>query len=373
MRILKLAPAHPSWDPRVVQKQGRSLARAGHQVSVIALDDRASEAVEGVELLGLPNKQRTRWQRLGMMFRVFGMARRHPADVYHVHEIEALPFGVLLKWLKRKKLIWDSHECYHFTAAENYSGWKSKLTTTLVRRMLKLLARRADHVIVVSFTSEEFYRDYCGCKNVTLIHNSPILDLFPCTDKPPEAKITVTHNSYLNKERGMEQILKALALVKEKMPVRFLMVGMIPERDRPLFDSLVRDLDISDVIEVTGFLPYGDVGPALNRGSIGLMALQPLLNNYATLHNKLYNYMATSQAVIGPGKSDTEKMIRKTQCGVVADMIRPKPLADAIMELLADPERCRQLGLNGRKAVEEQFGWHVMERRLRKIYEDFSG
>lgn len=101
--------------------------------------------------------------------------------------------------------------------------------------------------------------------------------------------------------------------------------------------------------------------------------MQPTPNNYGSLSNKLFNYMCTGQAVIGPEGSNTAKIIRRANCGEVTDMSDPRKLADAMLALLRAPGRTRELGLNGRRAVETEYGWHKMEQRLAEIYDRLDG
>ncbi|MCH8805355.1 MAG: glycosyltransferase family 4 protein [Planctomycetes bacterium] len=371
-RICMLAPSHPSWDPRVAQRESASLAKLGHTVALVAMHEDGRPGVAGVEVLALPKTPMTRWLRIKTMWRVYQMARRWKADVYHAHEVESLAVGVLLKWRTGAKLIFDAHECFHFTAARFVSGWYAKLVTAATSNMLRFLSRRAAHVIVVSFTNEEFYRDSCGCERVTIIHNSPPPDKFQHVGKPAEATRTITHDGYLDHSRGQDQILEALALVKRQMPVKLLVVGQVAESSRADFERQVAKLGLSDEVEVTGWLEYEKAGAELTRGSIGLVAMQPTPNNYGSLSNKLFNYMCTGQAVIGPKGSDTEIVLKRADCGLAVDMTDPRELAEAMLALLRDPERTRQLGLNGRRAVETEFGWHLMEKSLEGIYDGFD-
>lgn len=368
LRICMLAQSHPAWDPRVVRRESLSLVKQGHRVALIAMHDGQAHVPPEIELLPLPMRRLTRWKRIKTMWRAYRIARRWPADVYHAHEVESLAVGILLKWRTGAKLIFDAHECFHFTAARFLSGWRARLVSALAARMLRWMSRRASHVLVVSFTNEAFYRDDCGCQNVTIIHNSPPPDMFQYTDKPADAAHTITHDGYLAKNRGQNQILEALRIVKEHLPVRFLAVGLVHERDRDDFHKRVDELGLQDVVEVTGWLPYEQAAARLNHGSIGLVAMQPTPNNYGSLSNKLFNYMSTGQAVVGPVGSNTAEVIRRANCGLVTDMTDPPSLARAITELLSDPSRCRQLGLNARRAIEEEYGWHRMERLLAEIY-----
>ncbi len=78
--------------------------------------------------------------------------------------------------------------------------------------------------------------------------------------------------------------------------------------------------------------------------------------------------MATGQAVIGPSGSDAEEVIRRADCGLAADVTKPESLAHVLLSLLRHPHRTRELGLNGRRAIEAEFGWHRMEDLLQRIY-----
>jgi len=375
VNICMLSPTHEMWDPRVVMRESCSLVKAGHRVALVAMSNESREFVEGVELLPAPKvNTSSRWQRLLAMGRVYCLGRKWPADVYHAHEVESLAVGILLKWRTGAKLIWDSHECFQFTAARNLYGWKAKLVTAFVARILRWMSKFADHIIVVSFSNERFYRQFCGRDDVTIIHNSPSPGLFVCDNKPQDAAITITNCGRLGINRGMMQLLEALAIVKEKTPVKFMHIGTFARPDMELkqFERKVKDLGLENETEVTGWVSYKTMAQMLNRGSIGLVTHQPTPNNYSTLHNRTFSYMCTGQAVIGPKGSDTEQLIRETNCGLAVDMTDPQVLAEAMIYLIENPENCKQMGLNGRKAIEETFGWHIMEKLLWAIYEDLE-
>lgn len=367
-----MAPSHVSWDPRVVQRESASLAGMGHEVAVIAMHEAQNPVPEGIELLPLKKRKLTRVGRMLQLWRVYSLASGWRADVYHAHEVESLLVALLVGWRRRAKVVFDAHECFHFTAARYSSGISARLVTWLTSRVLGWMSRRAAHVVVVSYTNEAFYRQFCRCRHVTILHNSPPPDKFKYAGKSADASITLTHDGFLSVDRGQSQILEALAIVRKQTPVRLIVVGQVIERDRAAFDARVKELELGDIVETTGWLTYEKAGEALNRGVIGLVAMQPTPNNYGSLSNKLFNYMSTGQAVIGPVGSDTEKVINHAQCGVTVDMTDPRALADSILLLLGDQAHTVQLGLNARRAIEDEFGWHRMESLLAGIYQDIE-
>ena len=54
-------------------------------------------------------------------------------------------------------------------------------------------------------------------------------------------------------------------------------------------------------------------------------------------------------------------------------MIHPDPreFADAILELLKDDERCREIGQNAYEVILEEYSWEAIARRHLEFYEQF--
>ena len=81
----------------------------GYDVTLIAQHER-DEVADGVKIIALP-KPRNRLARIfGLTWRAFRLALRQRADVYHFHDPELLPNGVLLRLFTRAKVIYDVHE-----------------------------------------------------------------------------------------------------------------------------------------------------------------------------------------------------------------------------------------------------------------------
>jgi starch synthase len=45
-------------------------------------------------------------------------------------------------------------------------------------------------------------------------------------------------------------------------------------------------------------------------------------------------------------------------------------LADAITELVGDPDRAKAMGLTGRQRAVEQFSWHAVAERTLDVYQN---
>ena len=64
-----------------------------------------------------------------------------------------------------------------------------------------------------------------------------------------------------------------------------------------------------------------------------------------------------------------KEFIDKYNCGFC---VKPKSVEDictAIKYLLDNPERAKEMGLNGRKAIKEEFNWQNEKKKLFALYE----
>ncbi|NLH40999.1 MAG: glycosyltransferase, partial [Planctomycetes bacterium] len=95
-RVCILTSVHIPFDGRVFHREACSLAKAGYDVTLIAKHDK-EETVSGVRVVPLP-KPRSRLHRMtAVLWRLYRLAVREDADVYHFHDPELMIVGLLLK------------------------------------------------------------------------------------------------------------------------------------------------------------------------------------------------------------------------------------------------------------------------------------
>ena len=102
VKICILTTVHPPFDIRIFHKEAKSLVKFGYDVTLIAQNNR-NEVVDRIKIIALPKPKNRSMRILGLTWRVFYLALRQHADIYHFHDTELMPIGILLK-LKGKKL-----------------------------------------------------------------------------------------------------------------------------------------------------------------------------------------------------------------------------------------------------------------------------
>ena len=184
--------------------------------------------------------------------------------------------------------------------------------------------------------------------------------------------MTVCHEGYLGKGRGMSQMLEAVAIAAKEADVRLMLLGRVVPAEIGVFEQLVKDLEITHLVDGPMWIDYSLLGEKIAQAQIGIVAMQPTPNNYLSLSNKLYNAMACGQALIVPKGSASADIVQDYACGVVVDTTKPEEIAEAIVVLAKNADMRQRFGAKGRKAIEEVLGWHRMKDRMRGIYQDMK-
>src|SRR3978361_1918799 len=107
--ICHITTAHPADDHRILHQECGRLVEAGYDVTLIAPHPRR-ETLHGVSIVPIPVAGAHRIARMAKLpFLAYRTARALDADLYHFHDPDFLPYGVLLA-RHGKVVVYDAHE-----------------------------------------------------------------------------------------------------------------------------------------------------------------------------------------------------------------------------------------------------------------------
>ena len=121
----------------------------------------------------------------------------------------------------------------------------------------------------------------------------------------------------------------------------------------------VKEAVARDSLESVSFLPYQDkaaMSDSLALAHVHIVTLRPAFEGLV-VPSKSYGIFAAGRPTIFIGALDGEVagLLEKFSCGLSVPEGDPAALAAAIDRLAADPDLCRRMGANARKAFEENF------------------
>ncbi|KRI01752.1 glycosyltransferase family 4 protein [Curvibacter sp. PAE-UM] len=361
-RVVHLTSAHPRDDIRIFLKECRSLARHGHEVTLVVADGLGDEVREGVAILDAGSSR----GRLSRMFkttqRVYRKAVELDADVYHLHDPELLPTGLRLK-RRGKKVVFDAHE----DVPQQLLG--KHYLHPVMRRILSWGFARFERHACARFdgvvTATPHIRD-----KFTKIHprsvdvnNFPMLgeleSAVPWQDKANE----VCYIGSIAQIRGIKELVRAMEATHPS--VRLNLVGGFAEAQ---VEAEVRTYPGWGKVHALGVQDRRGVREVLGRSMAGVVTLHPIINYLDALPIKMFEYMSAGIPVIASNFPLWQQILESADCGVCVDPLDPLAIAKAIDEVVADPGRAEQMGQNGRRLIESKFNWSNEEAKLIEFY-----
>jgi phosphatidyl-myo-inositol alpha-mannosyltransferase len=354
-----------AWDaPGGVQVHVRQLAECltdrGHQV--IALAPSKSRPQEAwVRVVGKPIRMRYQgtfapicfspasWTRVGRILRAFR------PDVVHAHEPTAPSTGMFAALRADAPVVATFHANVE----------RSRLLTAALP-ILRPVWRRLRVKIAVSEAAKDFYESRFG-DGLRIIPNGVDVDLFssasPAAELPAGRRMLWTHR--LDPQKGFEVAIDAFAKLSPEFPDLWLVV-IGDGKDRGMVQRL--PAEARSRVMMVGTVPHDRlpayhagadvfIAPALGQESFGLVLVEA---------------MAAGVPVVASDIAGYREVIRNDVNGLLVPVGDPAALADAVGQVLLEPDLAKRLTEAGRARAED-FRWEGVVERIEQAYRDAIG
>jgi glycosyltransferase involved in cell wall biosynthesis len=353
-------------------KECRSLAQAGNEVFLVAQHTR-SEVWNEVNIIGLQRRQKGRLSRaLFFTWRVFFTALHTKSEVFHFHDPELIPFGLILR-LFGKKVIFDVHENIgRQIKVKEYLPFRN-----LVARLYGLvdwISAKAFFLILAENSYKSIYDAYTDKMETVL--NMPdvkFLSEYKRTDRMVTDSIDLFYVGGITFERGIETIVNALIELKSRgIVANFHCVGPYEESVMGRVKSIHHYNEVQNCIHF-----YGPerLDIALQRSEncqVGLSILMPIENYLESYSTKIFEYMAIGLPVITSNFPLYQDVVERYECGFCVDPTNSTELAERIAELANSNEQILKFSTNGIRAAESKFNWDREEEKLLAVYQTLT-
>jgi phosphatidylinositol alpha-1,6-mannosyltransferase len=306
----------------------------------------------------------------GVREQVLELVRNDPPDI--VLFGAAAPLALMGRMLERRTGV------PYAAFTHGVELWAGQMPVT--RRLLTQVARRAALVTCVSQWAATELRRMVGPR--------PRIELLPPGIDPrryhpgvADAAVRERHGldehpvvccvSRLTLRKGQDKVIRALPWILREIPeTRFLVVGTGPDLER-LQSLAVRKRVADRVIFAGEVLP--DVAPQYFRA--GDVFAMPCRSRKLGLEVEAFGTVFNEAAAVGrpsvAGDSGgAPEAVVHGETGLVVDGNEVDEVAEAILELLGDPEKAAKLGAAGADRVHRDLTWDALSVRLRGLLID---
>jgi len=175
--------------------------------------------------------------------------------------------------------------------------------------------------------------------------------------------------SRLTAFKGLSVLLRAAKLVvKEEPRTHFLCVGYEHGNNayKVQLEQEVIELGLSRHVQITGYPgPIGDVWQAID--------IHAHASLFDSLPNAIIEGMALAKPAVVTSVGGVPEMAEHQQTALVVPPGDPHALAQALLQLLREPETAQRLGEAARKRYEARYRPEMMTGRLQDLFGDILG
>lgn len=364
-KVCHMTSAHPRYDQRILLKECVSLAKEGYETYLVVNDSLNDEEYKGVFI---KTTGFTASSRINRMVRgtkaVYEKGISINADIYHIHDPELLFAGEKLK-KKGKKVIFDSHENYtlQIMTKEYLPSIARKAIGLLYQKVETRIVKKLDGVIIpCTFEKKNPFERINP--NAAEVGNQPIIDgSMKETAKKSFYERQICCTGSLTYTRGIKHLVE----ITDKASCRLMLAGTFSPRE---FENEVKNMKEYRCVTYAGKVPQEEAARLQSESSIG-MSLCILGGQYGksdALATKVYEYMLAGLPVIIQKDDYVNEMLKKYQFGIGVETTDQKEVIEAVNYMFEHPDKMREYGRNGRKAVLESLNWSEEEKKLFQLY-----
>lgn len=361
--ITHISTVHPAFDVRIFHKQCKSLAKQGFNVNLVVTHSK-EEVVDDVHIIPLPTFKGRLTRILVKPFLAFSRALKTQADLFHFHDPELIPMGLLLKILG-KKVIYDVHEDVPSQILDKHwipSPFR-KFISGIFREIEDFSSRTFDGIVAATpYITNNFLKRN---ENAININNYPLIeelfDLKAAEGRKKTHEKIICYVGSITKKRGIFELIKAL----EGTDIKLYLAGTTSPKS--LINVLQNEKGWKNVVYF-GQVDRKKICSILSKSQVGICTLYPTKSYVESLPIKLFEYMSAGLPIVASNFPYWQDLLADFNGVYFVDPLNPEEIRKALNTIFSDCQKSHSLGGSGLKAIKECYNWDIEEAKLITFY-----
>lgn len=289
------------------------------------------------------------------------------ADLLVANDLDTMLPNYLIKCLRRKNIVYDSHE--YFTGVPELEGRKFVRNTWL--RIERWIFPKLNDIITVNNSIAELYRKEYH-KELTVVRNITNLQKFKTEKSKKELGlaenkfIIILQGSGINVDRGAEEAVMAMKYVRDAV------LYIIGDGDvLDILKKMVTEMQLENKVIFIPKQPMDILFQYTSHADIGLTLDKDTNINYRfSLPNKLFDYIHAGVPVLASPLPEVKNIIQQFNVGELIENHKPEHIAAKLNALLVDKPK-RDVLKENCIIAKMVLNWESEEKKLIDVFKKF--
>jgi len=378
-----------SYFPQDVRprREAEALINAGYKVDMICLrlpDQLKQENVYGVNVyrVNMSKYRSTKRKYITLytnffirsFFKLNQLFLKNRYDVIHIHNMpDFLVFLSIIPKMFGSKVVLDLHDPTPEMLMTKFSEDDESRLTKLLKLQEKLSIKFA-HSIVTTNKSfvDRFVQRGCPLEKINTVMNSPQESVFnkvvyKSKMKSDEKKKVLMYHGLIVERYGLEDLVNAIKLLKDKIPEIQLMIYGDGEYV-PVLLKIIDELKLNDTIKYYGLISLDKIAKIISECDIGIIPnrLGPFTQiNFPT---RIFEYLHMKKPVVVPRTQGINDYFDE-EAIFYFDAGNAENLANVIFNIYSDRAKAVEVVKKGYE-IYQKHRWERQSKNLVNIYEE---
>ena len=302
-------------------------------------------------------------------WRLFWLLLFKKTDLLWSNDLDTLLANSLVSKLKKKPVIFDSHEYFTEVPELEHNAFAKKVWKKIEGSIVPHLK----YCITVNESIAGLFKDKYGI-HFRVIRNVPKKNVLQKTmsrkelGMPEEKHIIILQGSGINVHRGAEELVEAFQYLPDQFHLYIVGSGDVLD----ILKQMVMQWNLQSKISFVGKQPYHLLLQYTMNADAGVTLDKDTNINYRySLPNKIFDYIQCGIPVISSDLVELKKIIETYQVGIVVPEVTPEVIAQTIHQLFTD-KNVYQLYKSNTLPAAEKLNWEEEKKVLHQLLDSIQ-
>ncbi len=299
--------------------------------------------------------------------RLFFYLLFHKCNLLVSNDLDTLLSNFIVHKIKRVPLVYDSHEYY----TETPELINRPFVQGIWQWIEKMIFPKLNDIITVNDSIAGLYYEKYG-KKLQVVRNIPrtFKEVKAMTRKelnlPEDQKIVLMQGAGINIDRGAEEAIEAIKMVKNAV-LLIIGGGDVIEKLR----ILAAKPDLEGKVMFLPKMPYNELMQYTRLADVGLTLDKDTNINYRySLPNKLFDYIHAGIPVLASRLPEISRIVESYNIGMITESHAPVEISRLLNQML-DDDQSRLIWKENLVKAARELNWENEENVLRSVYQKY--